>query len=129
MTKNARSIRRIGPISVIERREASRFKVDWTIKVSPKDTGGPAIEDVGILRDISSTGAYGLFTDGFEVGSSVRVLIQLPLQRLGWISYPAKVLRIEPWDSGVGLAFVFDAIRPSFVLGDQDQGLPQGAPS
>jgi hypothetical protein len=125
MTKNARTIKRIGPLNVIERREARRFKVDWTIKVSATDVGGRAVEEIGILRDISSAGAYGLFAERFDVGSSVRVMIELPLRRQGWISYPAKVLRIELWDSGAGLAFVFDAVRPSFVIGDLDQELSQ----
>jgi len=105
-------------MNLIELREAQRFKVDWTIKVSALGVVGPTWEETGILRDISSTGAYGLFTSRFEMGRSVKVTIRLPLERAGWISYPARVLRVEPWGSGVGIAFIFGALRPSFVADD-----------
>src|SRR5262249_46225111 len=121
MTKNARTIRTIGPVNVTERREAKRFRVDWAIKVLGSAGGRSGSEETGILRDISSTGAYGLFTDPFEPGSAVTVMIQLPLRRQGWISYPARILRIEPWDSGAGIAFIFEAVRPSFVVTEPDQ--------
>jgi len=120
MSKNMQAIRKYRAANLTERREAQRFKVDWTIRVSPLKTDELVLEE-GILRDISSTGSYGLFTNGFEVGASVRVMIQLPLRRQGWISYPATVLRVEPWDSGAGIALIFDAVRPSFVVADPDQ--------
>lgn len=119
------AVRKSRPANLIERREAQRFKVDWTIRVSALQTDGPVLEQEGILRDISSTGTYGLFTNRFEVGASVRVMIQLPLRRQGWISYPATVLRVEPWDSGAGIALIFDAVRPSFVVAEPDLELKQ----
>ena len=100
---------------MVERRESKRFTVDWAIKVSAPGDDGSAFEVVGVLRDISATGAYGLFTSRFQVVSQVKVVIQLPLTRGGWISYPAGVLRIESRDLGSGIAFIFDAVRPSFV--------------
>ena len=121
MTKNARTIGTIGPVNVVERREAKRFRVDWAIKVLGIPGGRPQAEETGVLRDISSTGAYGLFTGPFEPGSAVTVMIQLPLRRHGWISYPARILRVEPWDSGAGIAFIFEAVRPSFVVTELDQ--------
>jgi hypothetical protein len=102
-------------MSIIERREAKRFKVGWTIKISAMGRNGQRTEETGILRDLSSTGAYGLFTKRFEVGSSVRVAIRLPLMRKGWISYSARILRIESGAAGSGIAFIFDAVRPSFM--------------
>jgi hypothetical protein len=101
--------------ALVERRESKRFTVDWAIKVSAPGDDGSAFEVVGVLRDISATGAYGLFTHPFEVGPSVTVWVRLPLRREGWISYPAGVLRIESRDLGSGIAFIFDAVRPSFV--------------
>jgi hypothetical protein len=59
------------------------------------------------------------------VGDSVRVMIQLPLRRQGWISYPSRVVRVEPLDAGAGIALIFDAVRPSFVVADPDQELRQ----
>jgi hypothetical protein len=101
--------------SLVERRESKRFKVDWAIKVSALGDDGSAFEEAGALRDISATGAYGLFTNRFEAGPLVKVMIQLPLRRDGWISYPARILRIDSQDLGSGIAFIFDAVRPSFV--------------
>jgi hypothetical protein len=119
-----RAGRKSGAVNLSERREAQRFKVDWAIKVSTWTEDGSASEETGMLADISSTGAYGLFTNGYDVGASVRVMIKLPLRRKGWISYPARILRVEPCDSGAGVAFIFDAVRPSFVE-DLDQELKQ----
>lgn len=110
-----RAVRKTEASCVTERREATRFKVSWTIKVSFLDANEFGCEETGVLRDISATGAYGIFTNRFEVGRSVKVMIKLPLRREGWISYPARVLRVESWESGSGLAFLFDAARPSFV--------------
>jgi len=42
-------------------------------------------------------------------------MIKLPLNKEGWISYPAKVLRIDPVSSELGVAFIFDTARPVFV--------------
>jgi hypothetical protein len=102
-------------MSAIERREAKRFKVGWTIKIAPLDSNAPAWEETGSLKDISSAGAYGLFANRIEAAASVKVMIQLPLRKEEWISYPARILRVEPLDSGSGVAFVFDAVRPAFV--------------
>jgi hypothetical protein len=118
MSKNMQALRKSRATNLTERREAQRFKVDWTIRVSAPKADGSVLEEEGILRDISSTGSYGLFTNPFEVGASVRVMIQLPLRRQGWISYPATVLRVEPSDSCAGIALIFDAVRPSFVVAD-----------
>jgi len=104
-------------MSAIERREAKRFKVGWTIKVAPLDSNAPEWEEIGSLRDISSAGAYGLFANRIETRASVKVMIQLPLLQEKWISYPARILRVEALDSSLGVAFIFDAVRPAFVAG------------
>ena len=104
-------------MNVIERREAKRFKVDWTFKIEFLDSNSTECEEFGTLRDISSAGAYGLFASRIEAGASVRVMIQLPLGDEKWISYPARVMRVESLASGSGIAFVFDAVRPAFVAG------------
>jgi hypothetical protein len=114
-----RRVRRHGATSVIERREAKRFKVDWTIKVAPSDSKALAWEETGTLRDISSAGAYGLFANRIEAAASVNLMIQLPMRKENWISYSARILRVERLDSGSGIAFVFDAARPAFVAGGQ----------
>ena len=100
---------------MVERRIAKRFKVDWGIKVSASSAGGARIVETGLLRDLSTRGAYAYLSSRLEVGSSVEVMIRLPLDREGWISYPATVLRIDPVASDLGVAFLFDTARPVFV--------------
>jgi|SRR5262245_58551874 len=117
MCTGVRHVRRPGAMSAIERREAKRFKVDWTIRVAPLDSNPPEWEEIGTLRDISSAGAYGFFANRIETRASVKVTIQLPMWQEKWISYPAKILRVEALDSSLGVAFVFDAVRPAFVAG------------
>lgn len=99
----------------MERRIARRFKVDWGIKVSAAGPDGSRIVETGLLRDLSARGAYGYFGNRLDVGSSVEVMIRLPLNKEGWISYPAKVLRIDSATQELGVAFAFDTSRPVFV--------------
>lgn len=106
---------RIGGLPLVERRIAKRFKVDWGIKVSGTSADGARIVETGLLRDLSTRGAYAYLINRLEVGSSVEVMIRLPLNREGWISYPAKVLRVDPDTTELGVAFIFDTARPVFV--------------
>jgi hypothetical protein len=108
-------------MDLTERREVQRFQVDWAVKVSVMEADGSPSERTGTLRDISSKGAYGLFANRVEIRPSVKVMIRLPLWREEWMSYAATVLRVEHLDSGAGIAFSFDAVRPSFGAGDLNQ--------
>jgi hypothetical protein len=112
-------------MDLTERREVQRFQVNWPIKVSVMEADGSPSEKTGTLRDICSKGAYGLFTNRFEIRPSVKVMIRLPLWGENWMSYPATVLRVEPLGSGAGIAFTFDAVQPSFGGGDLDQRVGQ----
>ena len=100
---------------MVERRIAKRFKVDWGIKVSATCSDGARIVETGLLRDLSTQGAYAYLINRLDVGSSVEIMIRLPLNKEGWISYPARVLRIEPATVELGVAFLFDTARPVFV--------------
>ena len=100
---------------MVERRIAKRFKVDWGIKVSSSGAGGARTVETGLLRDLSTRGAYAYLTSPLEVGSAVEVMIRLPLNKEGWISYPATVLRIDPAADDLGVAFLFDTARPVFI--------------
>ena len=100
---------------MVERRIVRRFKVDWGIKVSSTAESGARVVETGLLRDLSTRGAYAYLANRLEVGASVEVMIKLPLNKEGWISYPAKVLRIDPVSSELGVAFIFDTARPVFV--------------
>jgi hypothetical protein len=101
-----------------ERRLERRFRVNWPIKVLAHNANGSGLEEIGVLRDISTMGAYGFFRGRFEVGTPVTVTIRSPIRlSQGWISYPGRAIRLESLDEGLGIAFIFEAIRPSFVSG------------
>jgi len=121
MRENTRGARKSVAMDVTERREVQRFRVDWAVRVSVMVADGSPSEKTGTLRDISSKGAYGVFTNRFEIRPSVKVIIRLPLWGEKWMSYPATVLRVEPLGLGAGIAFSFDAVRPSFGGGDLDR--------
>jgi hypothetical protein len=108
----------LGGLRLVERRIAKRFRVDWGIRISATGADGARFVETGLLRDLSTRGAYAYLISRLEIGSTVEVLIRLPLNREGWISYPAKVLRIDSAASELGTAFIFDTARPVFVANE-----------
>ena len=99
--------------SLIERRRAKRFQVDWQVKVEGNVDGGESYAETGVLRNISSTGALLSLTKAPSQGSALDVYIQLPLQGKKWMKYPAQVIRVEPGGSAI-TAVKFDTARPVF---------------
>jgi len=100
-----------GPL--IERRRAKRFQVDWQIKVEGNVDGGERFVEVGVLRNISSSGALLSIPHAPAEGTALDVYIQLPLQGKKWMKYPAQVVRVEPGVSAI-TAVKFDTARPVF---------------
>ena len=100
-----------GPL--IERRRAKRFQVDWQIKVEGNVDGGERFVEVGVLRNISSSGALLSISHAPAEGTALDVYIQLPLQGKKWMKYPAQVVRVEPGVSAI-TAVKFDTARPVF---------------
>ena len=100
-----------GPL--IERRRAKRFQVDWQIKVEGTVDGGERFAEIGVLRNISSSGALLSIPHAPIEGMALDVYIQLPLQGKKWMKYPAQVIRVEQGDSAI-TAVKFDTARPVF---------------
>ena len=100
-----------GPL--IERRRAKRFQVDWEIKVEGNVDGGERFIEMGVLRNISSSGALLSIPHAPIEGTALDVYIQLPLQGKKWMKYPAQVVRVEPGGSAI-TAVKFDTARPVF---------------
>ena len=98
---------------MIERRRAKRFQVDWQIKVEASVDGGERVVEVGVLRNISSSGAVLSIPNAPAEGTALNVYIQLPLQGKKWMKYPARVIRVEPGVSAI-TAVKFDTARPVF---------------
>ena len=99
--------------SLVERRRAKRFQVDWQIKVEATVDGGERFVEMGVLRNISSSGASLSIPNAPAEGTAVDVYIQLPLQGKKWMKYPAQVVRVERGVSAIA-AVKFDTARPVF---------------
>jgi len=99
---------------LIERRRAKRFQVDWQIRVEGTDDGRGSFEELGALRNISSTGALLYLGNPLSAGTKLDIYIMLPLQGKKWMKYPARVVRSEPGIAAVIAAVKFDSARPDF---------------
>lgn len=95
---------------MIERRRAKRFQVDWQIKIEIRVDSGERFVEMGVLRNISSSGALLSIANPPSEGTALDVYIQLPLEGKKWMKYPAQVIRVEPGVSAVK----FDTARPVF---------------
>ena len=99
---------------MIERRTATRFRVDWPIRVERSEGGRLSLVDVGVLRNISSSGALLSLPVLLATGTQLDVYIKLPLIEKKWMRYPAFVVRIEQGATAVAYAVRFAGPRPDF---------------
>jgi hypothetical protein len=99
--------------SLIERRRAKRFQVDWQIKIEASIDSGERVVEMGVLRNISSSGALLSIPNAPAEGTALDVYIQLPLEAKKWMKYPAQIIRVEPGVSSIA-AVKFDTARPVF---------------
>lgn len=99
-----------GPL--IERRRATRFHLNWQIRVQ-REHGNANCVECGVLRNLSSSGALISLPKPPATGTQLKVYIRLPLNERRWMRYTASVLRIEPGSAGI-TAVKFDGTRPDF---------------
>ena len=98
---------------MIERRKAKRFQVDWQVRVEGAD-GIRGFAENGVLRNLSSSGALLSLSTPLPAGSKLDIHIELPSQGKKWMSYQARVVRVEPGSAVVTAAVRFDSARPVF---------------
>ena len=98
----------------MERRRASRFQVDWDIRIERNDDLDGSLVEIGVLKNLSSGGALLSLPGVVSTGTQLDVYIQLPLIDKKWMRYPARVVRIEFEPPGVEAAVTFDNARPDF---------------
>jgi hypothetical protein len=99
----------------VDRRQRKRYPVAWSITVQHSPPEGEMVADVGILRDISSSGAFGYLDKSFQVGATLEVWILPPSFGRKWMQLPAEVVRVEMTTDGTGTALRFKASVPRFV--------------
>jgi hypothetical protein len=91
----------------VERRAARRFSMNLPVRV--RFSAGESIsEKQGETRDVSFRGLYFTTEAGVEAGSSIEFVLTLPQQitLAGDVNIRcyARVLRVDPIDSGRGVA-------------------------
>ena len=101
---------------MIERRTATRFPVDWQIRVERSAGSQGSLVDVGVLRNISSSGALLSLPVQLATGNQLDLYIKLPLTERKWMKYPAFVVRIERGLTTVAYAVRFASPRPEFSV-------------
>ena len=101
---------------MIERRRAKRFQVDWQVRVEAAEDGKDGFIEVGVLRNISSTGALLFLAKPLSTGRKLDIYVMLPLQCKKWMRYPARVVRVERGIAAAGAAVEFDGTRPDFSI-------------
>ena len=98
---------------MIERRRATRFHLNWQIRVQREHENEGNFIECGVLRNLSSSGALISLPEPLATGTQLKVYIRLPLNERRWMRYSASVLRIEPGSAAI-TAVKFDGTRPDF---------------
>lgn len=112
-----------------ERRNSIRHGLRWKTIVHGNDSKGANFDEIGVIENLSSTGAFFYISRRVPVGSQLDLAIQLPFKKESWMNYSARVIRIEeqPSNSGlrvaneesnggkIGIAIRFNNIKPIFT--------------
>jgi len=113
---------------VQERRYSIRHGLKWETIVHGNDSSGANFDEIGVIENLSSTGAFFYINHRVAIGSQLDLAIKLPFKKASWMNYTARVIRVEE-QSGitgvaveieendgrkVGIAIRFDHIKPVF---------------
>jgi hypothetical protein len=102
---------------VRERRTSVRRSLKWQATVKGSDSSGTSFGEVGLIENLSSTGAFLYLDRAIAVGSKIDLAIRLPFVKESWMKYSAEVVRIETVPQKTGIAIKFDTVRPTFIGG------------
>jgi hypothetical protein len=102
-------------VGLSERRRARRFAVGWPVKVEGNDTAGQNFEETGKLQNLSSAGALISIAGSLKIGTTLEVLIKIPLKKDSWMKYSAEVVRVEASRPESAVAIRFFTFRPKFI--------------
>jgi len=102
-------------VGVLERRRARRFAVGWPVTLQGSDKAGQSFKETGKLENLSSAGALINLARSLQIGTSLDVLIKIPLKKDSWMNYSAEVVRVESNRLQPAVAIRFSTFRPKFV--------------
>lgn len=100
---------------MLEQRKKQRFKVEWEILVSGKDSAGLSFNERGLLDNLSSRGAFLYLNRPVLIGTRLGVWIKVPYDGERWMHYSAEVIRVETPSAKTGIAIRFIKVSPKFT--------------
>jgi len=101
--------------AIHERRQAQRFRVHWEVTLRGINGKANIFDEVGYLKNLSSTGALVNLARRPELGARLSIRITIPFKKRSRIGYSAIVVRAEEEGRRVHVGLVFETPRPSFV--------------
>ncbi len=96
----------------MERRKWPRYMLNWPIRLMGEEPTGAAFQEEGLLQNISVNGALAHLTRELDIGTELHISIRMPLESDIWMSYGARVVRVEKAPSGISAALGFQPGGP-----------------
>jgi hypothetical protein len=105
---------------LFERRKARRYSADWHIKVVGAGKEGSEFQEVGVLKNLSSNGAFVVLPKAPPQNANLEILIKLPASSDIYLKYSADVVRIESLPPKIGVAIQYSKRRPMIITDSGD---------
>lgn len=102
---------------MFERRKARRYSADWLIRIVGADKEGSDFQEVGVLKNLSSKGAFIILPKAPPQNANLEILIKLPAASDMYLKYSADVVRIESMPPKIGVAIRYNKRRPTIITG------------
>lgn len=87
----------------------------WPIYIKGATRVYLRFEEIGVLENLSSSGALFFLTTKLEVGTRLELFIKLPFKDEKYMYYCGEVVRAEMISSKLAAAVKFDEAQPTFV--------------
>jgi hypothetical protein len=120
------SHRKTENLSVTHRRSRSRrFKLAWPIYIKGATSVYLKFEEIGVLENLSSSGALFSLTTKLKIGIRLELFIKLPFKDEKYMHYCGEVVRAEMISSKFSTAVKFDEACPAFVTDTSSRPKPE----
>src|SRR6185295_9744207 len=126
MRSSKAALRRLRPVTrlsckthlsgnAVMQRRSRRFKLAWPIHIKGATRVYLRFEEIGVLENLSSSGALFFLTTKLEIGTRLELFIKLPFKDEKYMHYCGEVVRAEMISSKFAAAVKFDEACPAFV--------------
>jgi PilZ domain-containing protein len=139
MRSSKAGLRRIHPVTRLSRefgkthlsenarlqRRSRRLKMAWPVYIKGATRVYLRFEEIGVLENLSSSGALFFLTTKLEIGTRLELFIKLPFKDEKYMYYCGKVVRAEMISSKLAAAVKFDEACPAFVTDTSSRQEPE----